>query len=350
MKGIYPTELQLAPDSTHKEIKWFVSLFEDIGVRVYSGDLPHLHASEQAAVVSNTATHRLVFRHSDEDEWTELIVRLKYDEKSRIFHMLNAYSIRDGATEQKSKGWLGVGLNTVKNEEAQEYGFHRDIVVVRSVQVDSPAEQAGFEKGDIFLRVDDVDLLSQRQLVFMMRRTAPGTEVSFLLMRDGVQIEKEVHLGVHPDPVSYLTDRFLGTPAPTFQVVLLESDEERSLQEYRGQILLLEFWATWCGPCVASIPDLNKLNARFDDELVIIAITDEAPEIIDSFRRSKDIDYSVAVDTTGATKGAYGIGAIPTSFLIDHHGIVREVRVGKMDYRSLEKQVERIVEERRASL
>jgi len=92
--------------------------------------------------------------------------------------------------------------------------------------------------------------------------------------------------------------------------------------DYAGKFLLVDFWATWCGPCRRSIPKLNALHAKFKDRLVIVGLSDETESEVREMK-SPGIDYYVAIDTTGTMKRAVEVRGIPHALLIDPNGIVR---------------------------
>jgi thiol-disulfide isomerase/thioredoxin len=89
-----------------------------------------------------------------------------------------------------------------------------------------------------------------------------------------------------------------------------------------GKFVLIDFWATWCGPCRAAIPELNAIHRDFGDKLVVIGISDESEMDV---RRLADpkLEYSVAIDTQARTKTAVGVTGIPHVLIIDPKGIVR---------------------------
>ena len=92
--------------------------------------------------------------------------------------------------------------------------------------------------------------------------------------------------------------------------------------DYAGKFLLIDFWATWCGPCRRSIPELNALHDKFKDRLVIVGLSDEPEDDVRKMTSPK-IDYFVAIDTSGKTRSDVGVRGIPHAMLMDPKGIVR---------------------------
>jgi len=90
----------------------------------------------------------------------------------------------------------------------------------------------------------------------------------------------------------------------------------------KGKFVLIDFWATWCGPCRKAIPELNALHKKFGDQLVIIGLSNESEAKVKAMTTPK-IDYAVAIDTQGRTKKAVGVTGIPHVLILDPQGIVR---------------------------
>lgn len=89
-----------------------------------------------------------------------------------------------------------------------------------------------------------------------------------------------------------------------------------------GKFVLIDFWATWCGPCRAYIPALNNIQKKYEDKIVIIGISDEAVEKVEAFNNPK-INYFEAIDTKGTVKDLLQVKGIPHAILIDPKGVVR---------------------------
>jgi len=89
-----------------------------------------------------------------------------------------------------------------------------------------------------------------------------------------------------------------------------------------GKFVLIDFWATWCGPCRKAIPELNGYQKKFADQLVVIGVSDEPEATVQKFNDPK-IEYSSAIDTKSRMKNALEVKGIPHVILIDPKGIVR---------------------------
>jgi len=128
--------------------------------------------------------------------------------------------------------------------------------------------------------------------------------------------------------------RFVKNPdaAPAFQLNDLNG-KPVSLAGAKGKIVLLNFWATWCGPCRAEIPDLVDLQKRYADKFEIIALaTDEDdPDEVRRFVLQSGINYRVAMSSDAVRRDYGGIAALPTSFVIDPQGRIVQKHVGLND-------------------
>lgn len=116
------------------------------------------------------------------------------------------------------------------------------------------------------------------------------------------------------------------TPAPSTPFLLMDGTET-SMEDFRGRTVLVNFWATWCGPCVREMPWLAEVRQRIGGgtfEVVGIATAEPDTSVVARFVRTNPVPYPIAFDPTGAVADAFGgVYAMPTSFLVDPGGTVR---------------------------
>lgn len=135
----------------------------------------------------------------------------------------------------------------------------------------------------------------------------------------------------------------VGQIAPDFQLSTLDGETVK-LSDYRGKKVMLNFWATWCPPCRAEMPDLQKFHENKD--VVILAVnltgaesgTEDVQKFIDKF----GITFQVLLDKQLAVSGDYQIQPIPTSFIIDSSGRIRNKAFGALNYEMMVQGFEKI--------
>lgn len=116
----------------------------------------------------------------------------------------------------------------------------------------------------------------------------------------------------------------VGKPAPKIDIADWVSGEIAGENPFAGKSVVLEFWATWCAPCVEAIPHLNSLAEKYaGDKLVFVSISDEKRDVVDKFMANHPMKSSVVLDREGNTSRHFGVMGIPHTFLIDDEGILQ---------------------------
>ncbi|KKO05506.1 TlpA family protein disulfide reductase [Pseudohongiella sp.] len=124
-----------------------------------------------------------------------------------------------------------------------------------------------------------------------------------------------------------------GEPAPDFTLPgVRASDAAVQLSELQGKVVYVDFWASWCLPCLRSLPQINGLYEQYRDQgFEVVAITIDDP-VEDATEFLEDLEvplaYSVVLDATADVMDQYRVVGMPTSFLIDRDGVIRKVHKG----------------------
>jgi cytochrome c biogenesis protein CcmG, thiol:disulfide interchange protein DsbE len=128
--------------------------------------------------------------------------------------------------------------------------------------------------------------------------------------------------------------RQIGRAAPDF--VVRDGAQTVQLSAYRGKIVLLNFWASWCQPCVEELPSLLDLHHQMPQLVVLAVSTDEDADAYRQFLIDNRVDLLSVRDAQQASNNLYGTHAFPESYLIDRNGVVRRKFIGAQDWNSPE--------------
>jgi peroxiredoxin len=126
-----------------------------------------------------------------------------------------------------------------------------------------------------------------------------------------------------------------GSPAPDFELTTL-AGETVKLSDYKGKKVILNFWATWCPPCKAEMPHMQKFheqNVENGIEIVAVNLTnlDKGQTEIENFAKEYGLTFDIPLDEEGTIGAQYQAFSIPTSYIIDSKGIITKKIIGPMD-------------------
>ena len=215
--------------------------------------------------------------------------------------------------------WLGVQMDA-----GSDIG-----VTVEHVVRGSPAEKAGVRQADRLVSVDGTKTTAAAQVTRAVGQRRVGESISVELERRGTPITVTVTLAARPAGDDMLKMDLVGAPAPAWTKVSALAGAPSSIAQLRGRVVLVDFWASWCGPCRMLAPRLSALKEKFGAQgLTVVGITTDEAEKAAVFAEKHQMRYGIVVDKDGETSRAYGVSALPTMLLVDKKGVVRDVFIG----------------------
>jgi peroxiredoxin len=134
----------------------------------------------------------------------------------------------------------------------------------------------------------------------------------------------------------------VGHPAPDFTLTSLDRQPAK-LSDYRGKTVFLNFFATWCPPCRAEMPDIMATYEQNKDNDVVVLLVNmqEEPGVVSNYASSVGLPFPIVLDRSGYVSSMYRITAIPSSFFIDKDGVVQAMQIGAMSKDLMESRLQK---------
>ncbi len=138
--------------------------------------------------------------------------------------------------------------------------------------------------------------------------------------------------------------------APNCALISMDGKQSADMHQFRGKVVYVDFWASWCGPCAQSFPFLNDLNREFSAKgLQVIGINvDENSKDAQTFLTKHPASFNIAVDASGKCPQDFGVKAMPSTYLIDRNGVIRYIHLGfrPSETKQLKTMVEQLLAEK----
>lgn len=246
-----------------------------------------------------------------------------------MFKWVFSFSLLVFAGVSVAAPWLGISFNK------QAYPDHLDLFVV-GVHPSSGAIEI-LEPGDTVKALNGKVLQNEAELKVILKGKKAGDKISVKFKRGSETKTEKIALTDRPDNLSSFTGSAIGSKALEFGENFYANKDKRNA---KPKATLLDFWATWCGPCRRSLPILAKLYEDFSGKgLEVIGVSSEGQEVLNQFMKEHKSPYPQYRDATLEMWNRYRIQSVPTLMLLDENGYILKVWHGIRSEKALREAV-----------
>ncbi len=213
--------------------------------------------------------------------------------------------------------WLGIAI-----------GENPQGVLIKKAIEGTPAFKAGLASGDIVTTIDKIAVKTPKELIQVIQAKGVGAKIAVQFIRNNKKLHKNITLVARPDELALLKSKMLDKEAPDFDLEVIGSKSSGKLRDYRGKVVILEFWATWCPACKSTHQALNTVARNHAKDIAVLTISSEEKEVLEAFYKTAKPSFTVLRDGKGATGADWTFSAIPAMAVIDQKGVIRNVALG----------------------
>jgi len=221
---------------------------------------------------------------------------------------------------QQAKPWMGIAI-----------GENPKGVGVNDAIAGTPAQKAGIKGGDIVKKIDAIPMKSPEQLINYVQSKGVGNDVKVELERDKKLITITLKLEARPDELELVKKKLLGKNVPEFKLAAISGKPFFTNKDIENSVTVVEFWATWCGPCVASHKKLSDF-AEKNPNIKILAVSNENMDLVKAYAKKVNPKFTILQESDSNLAGFFMVTAIPTTAVIDRTGVIRFVTIGGGSY------------------
>lgn len=243
------------------------------------------------------------------------------------------------AQTAKLPGWLGIGMEASKGKPG---------VVVTHVVHSSPAEKVGLVSGDRIVKLDGSDVKAPGEVSAPVAAKGAGKSVTIDVVRGTKTLSFTMTLAPKPKPEQIFRMEMVGQKIALAPLTLVSGSGPTAYPGLEGHVVVIDVFATWCGPCAQATPSIQALHAKYSAQgLTVLGLSDEEPATLSTWTAKMGVGYTIVSDPSDAAFREWGAPALPSSLVIDKHGVVREVDVGfdAASFKHLEQVVQALLKE-----
>jgi len=208
----------------------------------------------------------------------------------------------------------------------------------------SPADEAGLRAGDRIVLIGDDVIKRATDVTRVITRHKPGDRVDVVVERGDERVTASVTIALRRTPAETQRTLLVGKRAPDVNLTTLDGRSVK-LSDLKGQVVVLDFWATWCVPCVEVLPKLNAWHRSLSAKgLVIVGITQEDADEVRAFAAGgAGVEYPIALDPDQDAARKYRLQGLPMTAIIDKTGVIRFAELGVGDLGAMEAAIVRLM-------
>ncbi len=253
-------------------------------------------------------------------------------------------ALRATAAPPTGPGWLGLRLEAATPDEQKALGVERAVPKVVRTFTNSPAEAAGVKPGDFVLAFQGADIADTRDLVTRVGGTTSGTTIRIEVSRNGERVNLETVLAPRPDQQELLRADWVGKTIPAITLLDAQAAGRIDLAGLKGNVIVIDFFATWCGPCKRLSVDLQRLRKELGGAgLEIVSVSSEDADTVKGYSKEHPVPYRVGVDDEKSFEQAFSPSVMPTIWVVDRDGVVRGAWLGIGEYATIERTIRQLV-------